>query len=68
LWGKHKELVENKVAPDDIPMPMKGAQVNGNMGTLCESIDQLCEAKSDQKVESNISLVIINYIISLPKA
>jgi len=56
------------VAPDDVPLPIKGARVNANMGTLCESIDQLCEAKSDQKVESNISLVIINYNISQPKA
>jgi len=60
--------VANKVAPDDVPLPIKGARVNANMGTLCESIDQLCEAKSDQKVESNISLVIINYNISQPKA
>ncbi|CAL5201359.1 unnamed protein product [Lathyrus oleraceus] len=61
LWGKHKEQLESKVAPDDKPLPIKGVWVNGNKGTLSEAIDQLSEAKSDQKVESNISLVIINY-------
>lgn len=53
--------MESKVAPDDKPLPIKGVWVNGNKGTLSEAIDQLSEAKSDQKVESNISLVIINY-------
>ncbi|XP_045826481.1 WAT1-related protein At5g07050-like [Trifolium pratense] len=65
LWGKHKEQVEMKVAPDDEkPLPTKSARLNGNIGKLSESIDQLSEAKSFQKVEPNISVVIINCTIS----
>jgi serine/threonine protein phosphatase PrpC len=66
LWGKHKEQVlENKVAPDDKPLPIKGAMVNGDKGTISASIDQLIsEAKLNQKVEPNISVVIINCNIS----
>lgn len=44
---------------DDNSSPIKGARVNGSIMTPIESIDQLCEVKSDQKVESNISLVIV---------
>jgi serine/threonine protein phosphatase PrpC len=66
LWGKHKEqVVENKVAPDDKPLPIKGARVTGDKGTISESIDQLIsEAKSNQKGEPKISVVIINCNIS----
>jgi len=61
LWGKHKEQVECKVSPDDIPLPIKSTPVNGNMGALSASFDKHSEVKSGQKEESNISLVIINY-------
>lgn len=61
LWGKHKEQVECKVSPDDIPLPVKSARINGNLGAFSASFDKHSEVKLDQKEESNISLVIINY-------
>ncbi|RDX63565.1 WAT1-related protein [Mucuna pruriens] len=58
LWGKHKEQVENKVAYD-IPLPVKGAQVDGNPESLTDS--------TDQKLDSNkFSSHVINVPIPEP--
>ncbi|TKY49763.1 WAT1-related protein [Spatholobus suberectus] len=57
LWGKHKEQVENKVA-EDIPLPVKGAHVDGNPGSLTDSTDH----KSDS---NNFSSHVIN--VSIPE-
>ncbi|KAG5150103.1 hypothetical protein AAZX31_06G290600 [Glycine max] len=57
LWGKHKEqVVKNEV--EDIPLPVKGAQLDGNPETLIDSTDQ----KSDS---NKISSHIIN--VSIPE-
>lgn len=51
LWGKHKEQVENKVA-EDIPLPIKGDQIDANPGSL-----------TDQKSDSN---KFSSHVIELP--
>lgn len=40
LWGKHKEQNEKKVE-DDIPLPIKGAQMSGNLGAVIDDTDQV---------------------------
>ncbi|XP_020226996.1 WAT1-related protein At5g07050 [Cajanus cajan] len=51
LWGKHKELVENKVT-EDIPLSLKGVQVDENPGSL-----------TDQKFDSN---KFSSHVINVP--
>ena len=52
LWGKHKEQVEIKVA-EDIPLPVKGAQVDGNFAAVIDSPNKLIGTNSDQRAEAN---------------
>ncbi|XP_061375013.1 WAT1-related protein At5g07050-like [Gastrolobium bilobum] len=63
LWGKHKEQVENKVA-EDIPLPVKGVQVDGNPEALIDSTDQFAETQSNPKAEAN---KLSSIVISIPK-
>ncbi|KAL2656223.1 hypothetical protein AAZV13_04G107500 [Glycine max] len=58
LWGKHKEQVEKNVA-DDIPLPLKGAQLDGNPESLIDSTD----LKSDS---NKVSSHMINETIPEP--
>ncbi|KAJ1377483.1 EamA domain [Sesbania bispinosa] len=48
LWGKQKERIETKVA-DDIPLPVKGAQMGGSSGSVIDDTDHFSQVKSGQK-------------------
>lgn len=59
LWGKHKEEIERKV--DDIPLPIKGAQMSGNSGLVIDDTDQV---KHGQVEDTNNMLSSV--AISIP--
>ena len=61
LWGKHKEQIESKME-DDIPLPVKGAQISGNGDPENDASDHFTEAKSGEKGEANnkLSSVVIS--------
>lgn len=63
LWGKHREQIERKV--DDIPLPVKGAQVAGNAESVIDATDQFTnEVKSGQRGEANNNRSSV--VISMP--
>ncbi|KAJ1382238.1 EamA domain [Sesbania bispinosa] len=63
LWGKQKERIETKVA-DDIPLPVKGAQMGGIAGSVIDDTDHFSQLKSGQKGEDNNKLSSV--VISMP--
>lgn len=62
LWGKHKERIESKVV-DDIPLPVKDAQIVGNAGSVSDGTDHFTEANG-QNGEANNKLSSL--VISMP--
>ncbi|KAG4947272.1 hypothetical protein AAZX31_15G213700 [Glycine max] len=64
LWGKHKEQIESKVA-DEIPLPVKDAQIAVIAGPMIDATDNFTEEKYGQKGEANNNK-LSSHIITMP--
>ncbi|KAL2326290.1 hypothetical protein Fmac_025348 [Flemingia macrophylla] len=63
LWGKHKEQIESKAA-DEIPLPLKDAQLAAITVPVIDATDNSTEEKYGQKGETNNKLSSV--VITMP--